>query len=137
MPTAGTTVAVRQRAGERVSADRSGWSKPGLIEAQLLRRSVNEQVLGLTARFAGAAEVELLCECAKPGCRELVTIAPDGYEDVRRFPTRFLTRPGHSSNESERIVSEGPEHIVVEKLGADAQAAIRTDPRRTIGGANP
>jgi hypothetical protein len=50
---------------------------------------------------------------------------------VRRFPTRFLVKPGHVTAGSERIVELADGYVVVEKLGASAATAIRLDPRRT------
>jgi hypothetical protein len=97
-------------------------------EAQLLRRAINEQIRALTGDFASEAEVELLCECAHPGCHGLILLAPAEYEGVRRFPTRFLVRPNHATLDTERVVADGPDFAIVEKVGDAATLAIRNDP---------
>jgi hypothetical protein len=100
------------------------------VEAQLLCRAINEQIRSVTNDFGATDELDLVCECSKPGCWELLRVSASDYEDVRRFPTRFFVRPNHASEETERIVDEGPDLIVVEKYGADAEQAIRQDPRK-------
>ena len=106
---------------------RSRLSRLEPAETQLLCRAVNEQIRTLAT---DSTVVELVCECAKPGCWEVLTVSPGDYEEVRRFPTRFITLPGHASIELERIVADNGGFLVVEKLGSGAHLAIRTDPRR-------
>jgi hypothetical protein len=98
-------------------------------ELQPLFREVNEVVV-LVGDQRDDDDLELVCECANPSCVASVRIRLDEYEGVRRFPTRFIVKPGHDSVASERIVEEAAGFVVVEKFGPAARAAIRLDPRR-------
>ncbi len=77
----------------------------------------------------------MLCECGNPGCLERIEVAAADYEAVRRYPIRFIVKPGHIAGEGERIVREASECVVVEKLGPAAGVAVRLDPRRRAQGA--
>jgi hypothetical protein len=95
-----------------------------------LFRGVNEQIERLTAEFQVVAPmVEFVCECSDASCVERISLTHDEYEKLRGVPTHFAIRRGHELSEVERIVEEHPLHVVVEKLGAAAAEAIRSDPR--------
>jgi hypothetical protein len=114
----------------RASARGGGFNNVESRQVQSLFREVNEQILLISDGVAGEDRLELVCECANPSCLGTLRIALNDYDDVRRFPTRFIVKPHHASADSERIVAEGSSFVVVEKLGPGAQAAIRLDPRR-------
>jgi hypothetical protein len=124
-------VASHERFGKQ-GVPETGPHRLGSCEAQLLRRLVNEHITSVAGDSRGSGEVELVCECTRPGCWELLTLAPALYEEIRRFPTRFLSKLGHEDPCAERGVGEGPGFVIVEKLGSDAQLAIRSDPRREV-----
>lgn len=113
-----------------ISTSVAGVNRLAPVEAQLLCRVINEEIRAAAEGFDSAVEVNLLCECSKPGCWALLRISVADYEDVRRFPTRFLIRPNHLSEGTERIVVELSGFSVVEKVGSDAELAIQRDPRR-------
>ena len=95
-------------------------------------REVNERIEQVDQQwgiFEGT--VSVLCECGNGGCLERIQISAADYEAVRRFPTRFLLKPGHLASTGERIVRESETCIIVEKVGPDAVDAIRLDSRRT------
>jgi hypothetical protein len=100
-----------------------------VASGSVLFRAVNEQIHLLAEGFAAEEQLELLCECERENCFARLSVAPADYEAIRRFPTRFLITPEHVSAD-ERIVEETNGYVVVEKLGAAAQAAILRDPRR-------
>ena len=110
------------------NATRSASLAPA--EAQLVCRAANEQIKQVARDFASRDQITFVCECSKPGCWEPLSASAADYEDVRRFPTRFLVVPSHASDETERIVIEHSGFVVVEKVGPDAELAIRRDPRR-------
>ena len=59
-------------------------------------REVNERIEQVDQQwgiFQGT--VSVLCECGNGGCLERIQISATDYEAVRRFPTRFLLKPGH------------------------------------------
>jgi hypothetical protein len=97
------------------------------IRSQLLVRELNEQIH--TLDNDAELDLELVCECVRGGCFERLTIPLEVYEMVRRFPTRFIVKPGHE-DETERIAGEDDGYLVVEKIGVDAESAILFDPRR-------
>ncbi len=97
---------------------------------QSLFREVNDQIERLNAGWATDAEDVVLCECSNVDCHEPIEVTAAEYETVRRFPTRFLVRPGHAARERDRVVYETSEYVVVEKVGASAETAIRLDSRR-------
>ena len=91
---------------------------------------VNERIEQLNERWKHEGGDGILCECGHPGCMEKIEITAAAYERVRRFPTRFLVKPGHATAGSERIVEQTYDYLVVEKVGHAAQTAIQLDPRR-------
>jgi len=121
---------------EHVDAAGSSTGVPGHPEpAQVLIRQVNEEISRVSAEFDAISgetgELDIVCECTSDGCFERLGVLPAEYEDVRRFPARFLVKPGHATGDGEeRIVSENDRFMIVEKSAAWADDAIRTDPRR-------
>ena len=97
---------------------------------QALLREVNERIEQLNGSWESEGADGILCECGHPGCVEKIEIAAAAYERVRRFPTRFLVKPGHATTVSERIVEQTYDYLVVEKVGHAAGTAIQLDPRR-------
>jgi hypothetical protein len=94
--------------------------------SQLLFRQLNEQIRSIAA----GPEVDVVCECVNGACLERLVLPLDAYEAVRRFPTRFVVKEGHASEDVEREVDGGRGFVVVEKSGVDAEQAILLDPRR-------
>lgn len=104
------------------------------VQGQAWSRQVNEQIHRLRERTPERADVcEIVCECVDPNCVAPLEVPRSGYEEVRRFPTRFLVAPGHHSERLERVVEECTGYSVVEKTGAGAASALRLDPRRPGG----
>jgi hypothetical protein len=114
-------------AAERASVDVAADAGLG---SELLFREVNEQILMLDSDHH--EELELVCECGDDRCFDRLAVPPADYEDVRRFPSRFVVKPGHLNGDGERIVIECSAFMVVEKTGAAAAAAISSDPRRRL-----
>jgi hypothetical protein len=108
----------------------SAAAESGGVRGQLLFRRLNEQIRSLADLDA---EFDLVCECTDGDCFERLTVSVEDYEAIRRFPTRFVVKPGHAADQVERVVEETASFLVVEKIGADAAAAIRLDPRRRVG----
>jgi hypothetical protein len=100
----------------------------------VLLREVNERIEELNGTWESKGADGILCECGHPDCTETIEIATDAYERVRRFPTRFLVKPGHALPASERVLEHTPGYLVVEKVGPAAETAITRDPRRRAPG---
>jgi hypothetical protein len=124
-------VSVPQRAATLRGQPPADAADSGLagIRSQALFRELNEAIHRQADKFAVADDLELVCECEHGDCFARLSISADDYEAVRRFPTRFLTKPGHVSD-TDRIVEETARYEVVEKIGPSAEAAILLDPRK-------
>jgi hypothetical protein len=57
-------------------------------------RVANERIADKATRLQFVSPVPLLCECSTPGCRAIVTIAVEEYDEIRGRDG-FLTAPGH------------------------------------------
>jgi hypothetical protein len=101
-------------------------------------REVNETIeranekLGPAPGEDGLA-LNILCECGTRGCDRLIEISSAEYQGVRAEPTRFVVVPGHIKAEIERLVENKRRFAVVEKVGAAAKVAERTDPEDPNG----
>jgi hypothetical protein len=122
---------VQSTEGEWLSA--APQSKPSTAadtaRRQALHRDVNEQIQRLSDSFEDGAELELVCECGNCSF-ERIALSHDDYEAIRRFPTRFVVKPGHLDGDGDRIVAEISGGLIVEKVGSGAETAIVLDPRR-------
>ena len=101
-----------------------------LVRAQALIREVNEQIHRLHPRFLHDGQCEIICECVDVDCLSALELPLQTYENVRRFPTRFVVVPHHMNDASERVVDQGENYVVVEKVGPAAATAVGLDPRR-------
>jgi hypothetical protein len=90
------------------------------IRRQAVLRDLNEQIRRIAESFGIEEPLQLVCECERGDCLARLSVSPQDYEALRRFPTRFLTRTDHVSDH-ERVVQEMAGCVVVEKIG-DAQA---------------
>jgi hypothetical protein len=93
-------------------------------QSQLLCRRINEHIVEISRSVRFASAIDIVCECATPGCFELIRIAPSDYDAVRRFPARFLVKPGHASDD-ERVIDEHRRFVVVEKTARDSDPTTR------------
>ncbi len=100
------------------------------VPSQLLFREVNEQIRRRrSATDDIGADIEIVCECHSTGCAKELRLPLERYESVRRFPTRFVMKSGHTA-EDERVVEDHGSFVIVEKTGRSAGVAIRLDPRK-------
>jgi hypothetical protein len=101
----------------------------GLNEA--LFREVNERLRGLNESFGALTNrMELVCECANPGCAERITMTVRQYEELRADAEQFVTAPGHASPDIESVVATGEGWQIVRKRpGGPAELARASDPR--------
>lgn len=47
-------------------------------------RDANDRIASKARRLHFTARIPFLCECEDPHCRDLVLLAPDGFDAVRR-----------------------------------------------------
>lgn len=101
-----------------------------IAENESLARDVNERIEQIEeGRPSEDSTIRFVCECGDGDCSEQIALSKDEYEEVRRHPDRFITKPRHNLSGVEEVVDEHPEWIVVEKRGATAQIARAADPR--------
>jgi hypothetical protein len=101
----------------------------GLNEA--LFREVNERLRGLNESFGAVTNrMELVCECADPGCAERITMTVRQYEELRAVAEQFVIAPGHAAPDVEGVVATGEGWQIVRKRpGGPAELARASDPR--------
>jgi hypothetical protein len=101
----------------------------GLNEA--LFREVNERLRGLNEAFGEVTNrMELVCECANPGCAERISMTVRQYEELRSEPEHFVIAPGHAAPDIEEVIATGEGWEIVRKReGGPAELARASDPR--------
>jgi hypothetical protein len=104
----------------------------GFNEAAL--RAVNEAVEAGRGLRGADDLLAFVCECARLGCNQLLSLTVAEYEAVRRDPRRFVIVDGHELPETEDVVERHERYSVVEKRAAGAEVAEERDPRAGGGG---
>jgi hypothetical protein len=83
---------------------------------ELLFRAVNEQILGMTARFrAQLSEIDIVCECVDQTCVGTIRVAAEDFEKIERSDGVFLVLPGHEDAQVEDVVDRNGRYSVVLK----------------------
>ena len=100
-------------------------------ENEALFREVNERVKEVNAGFGVVVDdLDLVCECGHMECVERIRLTVSEHERIRSDPELFAIRPGHQIEESEDVVADGGDHLVVRKKpGLREQIAEPLDPR--------
>jgi hypothetical protein len=91
------------------------------VRTEEVFRQANEQIRQAAEEHALDMRVPFLCECADPGCSQVVLLSLDEHRAVRADATRFITRAGHES--ADRGVADVVGHhdgSVVVAVGAHA-----------------
>jgi hypothetical protein len=95
-------------------------------------REINEQLVATVALESDDDALhDVVCECARLDCTDLVTLTVDEYDAVRAEGERFVVAPSdeHVTAESERVVVRNDRYWVVEKIGVAGDVANDLDPR--------
>jgi hypothetical protein len=91
---------------------------------QAMFRAVNEQLSSLNEAFEAVTNTfTIACECADDTCVEMVAVAPEDYEAVRKEPRRFVVMRDHVEPDVEVVVDETAAFLVVEKIEAGGNVA--------------
>jgi hypothetical protein len=83
-------------------------------------RDANERIREAAEEHgADGRPVPFVCECADPGCRELLHLTLDEYATVRGHEARFVVAPGHQAAAAglAEVVARRDGHVVTEKTG--------------------
>jgi hypothetical protein len=100
-----------------------------LARNEALFRLTNEAIERGQWGDAPDKPVRFRCECSRMECSDAIEVTLAQYEEVRRFPRRFLVAPGHEVGEIETVVGTGAGYLVVEKVDGAGEIAAATDPR--------
>jgi hypothetical protein len=95
-------------------------------------REINEQLVATVALDGGDGELhDVVCECARVDCTELVTLTVEEYDAVRAEGERFVVAPSdeHVTPGMERVVMASERYWVLEKVGLAGDVAAELDPR--------
>ena len=94
-----------------------------------LFRNANER----TAQWEEVREsdepVLYVCECANPDCRRRVRLSKEDYERVRRNSRHFSIVPGHQITDTETVIEDNGDWLVVEK-NQDVAETVRSMDQR-------
>ena len=97
-------------------------------ENEAVFRDVNERIETAAVELDPPLErVPFLCECDDVGCRQIISLTREEYEDVRRDGAVCVVVPGHSSGRE--IVEERGAYAVIRKTDGEATVARALDPR--------
>ena len=91
-------------------------------------REINEQLAGI-GENVGLRDV--VCECARADCSELVAVTDAEYDAVRADGHHFVVAPSdqHVDSAVERVVVRNERFWVVEKAGPAGEVSEKLDPR--------
>lgn len=100
-----------------------GWKeRAGRNEA--LFRNVNDNIAKLEQRMdSGSESLPVICECARAECTTQIEIRISDYAAVREHADWFILARGHEQPGVEKVVDQGRDYVVVEKLGIAAESA--------------
>ena len=100
---------------------------------EALFREVNERIETIGRELSDGdlplKRLQLVCECGREDCTEVLEATVAEYESVRADARRFLVLPGHEHTDTARVVERTSHYFVVEKLGEAGKVAIERDPR--------
>lgn len=92
-------------------------SKKRRAENELLFRKANEQMQSMANRLHDKDEKCIfLCECSSDECFKRLPVPLGKYEELATADNRFIVVRGHEKADLERVVKQGDDYLVVEKL---------------------
>jgi O-succinylbenzoate synthase len=95
-----------------------------------LFRNANERTAQWEEVREGDEPTLYVCECANPDCRRRIKLSHDEYERTRGDSRHFAIVAGHQVTDTETVIEDNGEWMMVEKK-EDVAATVRAmDPRR-------
>jgi hypothetical protein len=109
----------------------AGWSDERIAINDARFRDANERIRERAEELGLDERVPFLCECADPGCHEVIRITLDEYDEVRSEARLFFNAPGHAAaaQQAGHVVERRDGYAIVEKTGRAGEVADLTDPR--------
>jgi hypothetical protein len=102
--------------------------QPNGVPDQMLFREANEQIYLRHAPDEPDSVIDIVCECHRRTCSNVLRISLGRYDAIRQFPTWFVMTSGHSHPDDERIIEEHDEFVVVEKTGREPESRFASTP---------
>jgi len=97
---------------------------------QLLFRSVNEQIIGMTENFrSDLSDLDLVCECWSPSCTGTIRCRLEDFEQLDRTGNMFIVLPGHEDLGVEDVVDASNGYVVVRKRDLAARIVEQAQDR--------
>jgi hypothetical protein len=97
---------------------------------QLLFRSVNEQIVGMTENFrAELSDINLVCECWSSSCTGTIRCRLEEFEMIDRTGNMFIVLPGHEDLLVEDVVDASNSYVVVRKRDLAARIVEQAQAR--------
>jgi 5-bromo-4-chloroindolyl phosphate hydrolysis protein len=107
-----------------------GHEEEIVAESESDARYANEGLEKSHEYLEPSEPLQIVCECGRQGCGEIITISTAEYEQIRDEPTHFAVAKTHIKPEVERIVRETDQFAVVAKHpGTAAEVSRDEDPR--------
>lgn len=78
----------------------------------LLFREVNERIRELGLRWDEPGAAGFVCECARPGCNEVLDLTVPDYDELRARGDGFIVLRGHESGARDRPAPAAPSRAV-------------------------
>ena len=107
-----------------------------VVRNQIFFREVNEEIGAAARRLSRAPELadvhfHFLCECAKRGCVDPISLSAEEYEALRQDPLMFVVAPGHQIASIEQLVAQNERFACVRKFHPEPSKSAREhDPRK-------
>jgi hypothetical protein len=102
---------------------------------EALLREVNDRIQEVGTHLSvlpADDRLDFRCECGQPDCDSFVSLTVAEYEHVRRDNDRFAVVPGHEDPAIERVVEQGEQYLIVDKL-PDAERYVGADGKPNSG----
>jgi hypothetical protein len=103
----------------------AGLSAERIARNDAIVREANERISEVAEADGFEDPVPFVCECADPGCRELIQMTLQEYGAIRQDPRTFLNVPGHevAAQGWAQVVEAHDRYVVVKKLGPAGEVA--------------
>lgn len=109
-------------------------SERRLIENEVIFKEHNKEILAVVKQLAVKDRIDeqtlqFYCECSNEFCIETIALPPKTYESLHSSLRQFIVKPGHETDEIEKVIETSPEYSVIEKFEVPpSPSAIKSRP---------
>jgi hypothetical protein len=124
--------AVRKESRMALSDPRTEVSAERVARNEATFREANEAIEDAAEQAELTDVFPVICECADPGCTEILRVSAPEYEEVRAEPRWFINAIGHVANAEGwgEVVATRERYEIVAKQGEAGELVERLDPRK-------